>query len=178
MEKLPTTTVTSSDSPRRNSGRGKKDLRMVLFGVLATLATMTLITSTGPFFPLPRPAPKPIKEFIKSGLERCEEVRMMPPDTTHFRDNRTVSDRYEHGTKSILLSNGTIWTGGDDGEEIIYGGSVLLKNGVVHKVGKHEELMSSLKGGKEDYEVVQLDGKWVTPGIVDTHRQVGCGLRD
>ena len=95
----------------------------------------------------------------------------MPPDTSNFAKDRTMSDRFEVGTKSVLLSNGTLWTGAQNGEEVIYGGSVLLKNGVIFKIGKHSDVMTDVQAltEKDEVETIDLEGKWVTPGIVDTH---------
>lgn len=160
---------TDNEDKARRSKNGRK-IKYALLGVLATLATMHLLSS-GPFFPLPRPQPKTTPDFIKAGLARCEEVRTMPPDTSNFAKDRTMSDRFEVGTKSVLLSNGTLWTGAQNGEEVIYGGSVLLKNGVIFKIGKHSDVMTDVQAllEKEEVETIDLEGKWVTPGIVDTH---------
>jgi hypothetical protein len=168
----PSDAEADTEEKSRRSKNGRK-IKYALLGVLTTLATMHLLSS-GPFFPLPRPQPKTTPDLIKAGLARCEEVRTMPPDTSSFAKDRTVSDRFEVGTKSVLLSNGTVWTGAENGEEVIYGGSVLLKNGVVWKVGKHDDVMAEMQAEglfqEEEVETIELDGKWLSPGIVDTHR--------
>lgn len=168
--------ITTSPVEDEDKSRGNKNGRKIkyaLLGVLATLATMHLLT-TGPFFPLPKPQPKATPDFVQAGLMRCEEIRTMPPDTSSFAKDRKISDRFEEGTKPVLLSNGTLWTGGENGEEVIYGGSVLLKNGIVWKIGKHADVLAEMKAEgllqDEEVETVELDGKWVSPGIVDTHR--------
>jgi len=163
------------DDSKHRKRRTARGFRQVLFGVLATLGVLNYLNLTGPFFPLPRPSHPANGEMIKQGLERCEEVKSMPPDTTNFSKNRTMSDRYETGTKPVLLSNGTLWTGDDNGEQIIYGGSVLLKNGIIWKIGKHKDVLKEIEADglkDDDFETVELSGKWVTPGIVDTHRYV------
>ena len=82
------------------------------------------------------------------------------------------SDRYVPGTKAVLLTNGTIWTGNQKGEEIIYEGSLLLENGLIKKVGtKLEVLMSLSKSARAEIKEVDLGGNWVTPGIVDNHSE-------
>ena len=164
--------VSDTESKSRRDDHGRK-FKYALLGVLATLATMHLLSS-GPFFPLPRPQPKSAPDFIKAGLARCDEVRSMPPDTSSFAKDRTISDRFEVGTKPVLLSNGTLWTGADNGEQVIYGGSVLLKNGIVWKIGKHADVLAEMTTegllGDDEVETIELDGKWVSPGIVDMHR--------
>jgi hypothetical protein len=165
-------TVDSDDDSKRRKSRTDRGLRLVPFAVLAWFAVWNL---TGPFFPLPRPSHPANGHMIKQGLERCEEVKSMPPDTTNFAKERTMSDRYESGTRPVFLSNGTIWTGDDNGEQVIYGGSVLLKNGIIWKIGNHKDVLKEMEveGLKDDeIETVELSGKWVTPGIVDTHRCV------
>ena len=165
------TVVPEDDSKHRKS---KPDRRM-LYAVLATLAVMSYLSVRGPFFPLPRPSHPANGDMIKQGLERCEEVRSMPPDTSNFAKDRTMSDRYEPGTRPVLLNNGTLWTGDDNGEQVICGGSILLKNGIIWKIGKHKDVIKEMEaeGLRDDeIETVELSGKWVTPGIVDTHRCV------
>ncbi|OXH00179.1 hypothetical protein C369_07277, partial [Cryptococcus neoformans A5-35-17] len=53
-------------------------------------------------------------------------------------------------------------------------------NGVVRKIGSGLDLTEHLKD--KNYDQVELDGAWVTPGIVDTHSHMGLdsapGLRD
>ena len=80
----------------------------------------------------------------------------------------------------MLLTNGTIWTanrGDEDGQEILYGGSVILEGGLIKAVGRtKEEVLELWDGGRKEgkqggdgkvYEEIELAGRWVTPGIVD-----------
>lgn len=119
-----------------------------------------------PYFPHPGPSPKPpISDVVKRGLLQCEAIKVMPPDTTHFRVNRTISDRFESkNAKPVLLKNATVWTGRDAGEEVLYGALVYLRGGVVVSVGTETDVRSLLHGSVEEIDV---EGRWVTPGIVD-----------
>jgi len=64
--------------------------------------------------------------------------------------------------KSILFTNGNIIT--VEGETI-KGGDILLKGSKIAKIGK------GLKGDAQT-EVVDLGGKWVMPGIIDSHAHI------
>ncbi|UCE41483.1 MAG: amidohydrolase family protein [Candidatus Aminicenantes bacterium] len=64
--------------------------------------------------------------------------------------------------KNILFTNGNIIT--VEGE-IIKDGDILLKRSKIEKVGKGLKADSQTK-------VVDLDGKWVMPGIIDSHAHI------
>lgn len=64
--------------------------------------------------------------------------------------------------KSILFTNGNIITVAGD---TIKGGDILLKGSKIAKIGKE------LKGDSQT-EVVDLNGKWVMPGIIDSHSHI------
>lgn len=66
-----------------------------------------------------------------------------------------------------MLVNGTLWTGNKGGEEVIYGGSILLENGLIKSIGRSKEEVLKTMGGGRDVEEINLGGSWVTPGIVD-----------
>ena len=100
----------------------------------------------------------------------------------------TLPCSFVPGTKPTWLKNGTIWTGASDGEEILKGYDVLLDGGVIRKIGSSEEIQSYIgsnpalssskqKDGKshtdKTIDEVELDGAWVTPGIVDLHSHMG-----
>jgi len=63
---------------------------------------------------------------------------------------------------SLLLKNGNIIT--ISGENII-GGDILIKGTKIVKVGKN------LKGNSRT-KVLNLKGKWVMPGIIDSHSHI------
>ncbi|MCP2520538.1 amidohydrolase family protein [Candidatus Aminicenantes bacterium AC-335-A11] len=62
----------------------------------------------------------------------------------------------------LLLKNGNIIT--ISGENIM-GGDILIKNGKIARIGKNLKAPSKAK-------VIDLKGKWVMPGIIDSHSHI------
>jgi imidazolonepropionase-like amidohydrolase len=62
----------------------------------------------------------------------------------------------------ILIKNATIWTCGE--ESVIEGGTLLIRNGKIRKVGKNLDVKESPK-----LLVIDAAGKHVTPGLIDCH---------
>lgn len=91
-------------------------------------------------------------------LAQCSALSLTPgpPDNFH---SRTKSDRFVEGTKPTLIRNATIWTGLDDGEEVIRG-DILIDKGLIKKIGT-VDLRSY-----HDVEVLDAAGAWVSPGFV------------
>lgn len=81
--------------------------------------------------------------------------------TNHFKEEQQndTSSKYSDAV-SILLRNGTVWDGVDN---IYYGTDVLLVKGEIKDVGKG--LLAPAKA-----RVIELNGRVVTPGLVDMHR--------
>ncbi|KAF9053390.1 hypothetical protein BJ165DRAFT_1447326 [Panaeolus papilionaceus] len=80
------------------------------------------------------------------------------------------SDRFVPGSTPVLLRNGKIWTGGRNGTEIIEG-DVLLDKGVVQALGYIPQGL--LRDAGTNLKVVDVQGKWITPGLVDLHSHIG-----
>ncbi|KAK4688544.1 hypothetical protein P7C73_g1572, partial [Tremellales sp. Uapishka_1] len=99
------------------------------------------------------------------GLEQCDYISTIPGPSASF-SKRKVSDRFEPGTKPILLKNATIWTGNGNGTEVIEG-DLLMDNGLVKAIGEVD------LAGLRDIQVVDVEGAWVTPGLVDGHSHAG-----
>ncbi|KAJ7484418.1 carbohydrate esterase family 9 protein [Mycena latifolia] len=78
------------------------------------------------------------------------------------------SDRFVEGTKPTLIRNASIWTGRDDGNEVVYG-DVLIDKGLIKKVGSVD------LNAYSDVVVLDAAGSWVSPGIVDLHSHLGVG---
>ncbi|KAL7420676.1 hypothetical protein Q5752_004627 [Cryptotrichosporon argae] len=134
--------------------------------VLRSLAPLLLVLAYFHLeFPFPKPAPTPTPRFIQEGIEQCKVLARPPPNPKRVDASRKVSDRFVAGTGDVWLRNGTVWTGEKDGEEILYGASVLLSGGVIKKIGDADEVAALAK----DADVVNLEGAWLTPGIVDLH---------
>src|SRR5467141_3914598 len=68
-----------------------------------------------------------------------------------------------HPNPPVLIRNATIMTAA--GQEI-QGGSILFKDGRIVSVGTSAQAPS-------DAVVVDGTGKWVTPGVIDTHSHIG-----
>ena len=66
-------------------------------------------------------------------------------------------------SRTTLIRNATILTAAGP---IIQNGSLLLRDGKVVSVGASVE-------GPADAQVIDARGKWVTPGIIDTHSHLG-----
>ena len=66
-------------------------------------------------------------------LAKCRALRAKPGPPDDFYE-RTVSDRFQAGTKPVVIRNATIWTGRVQGLEVLEG-DVLLEGGIIKQVG-------------------------------------------
>ncbi|KAJ7931230.1 carbohydrate esterase family 9 protein [Mycena leptocephala] len=96
---------------------------------------------------------------------QCTALGPGPPDNFH---SRTESDRFVKGTKPTIIRNATIWTGLDDGKEVIQG-DILIDKGLIKKVWSDSVDLRSYA----NVEVLDAAGAWVSPGIVDLHSHIG-----
>ncbi|KAF8206096.1 hypothetical protein K438DRAFT_1817821 [Mycena galopus ATCC 62051] len=90
-----------------------------------------------------------------------------PPEFTATR-TETGSDRFVPGTRPTLIKNAKILTGARNGTEVIFG-DVLLDKGVILAVGYIPEALML----DRNLEVINAEGKWISPGIVDAHSHLG-----
>jgi hypothetical protein len=101
-------------------------------------------------------------------LARCTSLRVSAGPPTDFHE-RIESDRFDHATKATLLHNARIWTGENNGTEVIHG-DVFLDKGIIQGVGNLNlsALGSHLNGmiARGELNVVDVHGAWVTPGCV------------
>ncbi|KAF5347941.1 hypothetical protein D9756_010123 [Leucocoprinus leucothites] len=110
----------------------------------------------------------------QSLVDQCRNIHSPAGPSPDFDpatrlDNDGRSERFVEGTKPTLIRNAKIWTGHDDGKEVIRG-DVLLDRGLVVDVGKtHDKHLQDLKG----LDVIDAKGRWVTPGLVDLHSHIG-----
>lgn len=113
---------------------------------------------------------QPVNSYQTSVLSRCSSLSMNagPPSNFH---QRSQSDRFVPGTKPTLLKNARIWTGAENGTEVVRG-DILIDKGLIKAVGHLSQY--DLKT-YDDLEVVNVHGAWVTPGIVDLHSHIGNG---
>lgn len=104
--------------------------------------------------------------------ERCKTLRAPagpPPTFDPASRLKGKSDRFVPGTRPVLIRNAKIWTGHEDGKEVVHG-DVLLDRGLVVGVGKISKLDYE---GLKELRVVDAKGRWVTPGLVDLHSHIG-----
>ena len=58
--------------------------------------------------------------------------------------------------------NATIWTGGEDGKQVVYG-DILLDRGIITKVGQISRQLTG-EANLDAYNHIDAQGKWVSPG--------------
>src|SRR5256886_6912846 len=91
-----------------------------------------------------------------------------PPAAAAANQDTTVGPQYpstyqRHPNPPVLIKNATILTAA--GQEI-QGGSILFRDGRIVAVGPTVDAPA-------DAVVVDGTGKWVTPGVIDTHSHLG-----
>ena len=152
MDKLPT--QSRSEGHRRKPATSK-------FCLLAAfcIASSLIYTSNSAFTLTKREHLFAKSSDAQNILRRCWQLNVTPGPPKDF-NLRTVSDRYEPGTPTILLKNATIWTGRDSGTNVIQG-DLLLDKGIIKAVG---DIVLSDLHDCEALEVIDLHGAWVTPG--------------
>jgi hypothetical protein len=137
-------------------------ITLALLFACFTLWSNTTPSSRGLDFPWPKPDPVPAPSFIAEGIKQCGIISRPPPSHKPATSARKISDRFVKGTRAVWLKNGTVWTGGKGGEEVLYGVDVLMDGGVVRQVGKAKDIKEMVKKGEVDE--LELNGAWVTPG--------------
>lgn len=102
-------------------------------------------------------------------IAKCRHLQMQagPPQDLHIR---THSDRFEEGTRPVLVKNAKIWTGGKNGTEVIQG-DILMDNGIIKNIGYIQSRL--LESFGERLMVLDAKGAWITPGLVDIHSHIG-----
>ena len=104
-------------------------------------------------------------------LAVCNQLHTLPGPPADFLE-REQSDRFEKGTRPVLVRNARIWTGNKNGTEVLRATDILLDGGIIQSIGHLGHL---LDGSSKilNLEVVDAEGRWVTPGIVDVHSHMG-----
>ena len=100
-----------------------------LIGAVSIIATC-LLTSTRYFR---EPDASAIPFNAPEILAQCQKLYVKPAPSPDFQ-NRAYSDRFQEGTSPVLLKNATIWTGRDNGYEVVKG-DLLLDKGIIQSVG-------------------------------------------
>ncbi|KAL5518561.1 hypothetical protein ACEPAH_244 [Sanghuangporus vaninii] len=150
----------------RHSTRRHRPWPLFFIGVLAilTLGTHVHLTHSGPrrVVKIPNDA-----EVIKA---RCENLKLIPGPPPEFR-SRSSSDRFVPGTRATLIKNATVWTGNNVGKEIVKG-DILIDQGLIKVFGDKVDLRSESLN-ELSVDIVDAEGGWITPGIVDLHSHLG-----
>jgi len=110
-------------------------------------------------------------------LSKCANIHTAAGPPPSFRTATRIregSDRWVPGTPSTLLRNARIWIGARNGTEVVYG-DVLFDKGLIVAVGYiPPNLLAIAKAsGAGDVRVLDVAGKWITPGLVDLHSHIG-----
>ena len=171
----PTTTTTTATMskwshtlpisvPRSNPPRRFRENVIALFTVLAILQLYFIYS----WFPTLFRRTIQVPFHAERSLARCASLKVAAGPPANFHD-RKVSDRFVHGTKATLLHNARIWTGEDNGTEILHG-DVFIDQGIIQSVGdvNLNALGLDLDGmiARGELDVVDVSGAWVTPGCV------------
>jgi hypothetical protein len=165
LEKLPLTNEpeTIKDHPKSS----KSALSLSLSAPALFLILLYLITPASIYqFDFPFPSkPTVLPPHVLEGIEQCKVLQRPVTVFKPHDGRRKHSDRFVEGTGAVWLKNGTVWTGEDDGNEVLYGAGVWLEGGVIRKVGGEKELAEMKDLVKGNVEEVDLHGAWVTPGV-------------
>ncbi|KAJ3568393.1 hypothetical protein NP233_g5742 [Leucocoprinus birnbaumii] len=106
---------------------------------------------------------------IQVAINQCLALQQKPGPLPGFW-SRSRSDRYEPGTKPVLIKRGKIWTGKDNGTQVIHG-DILMEEGIIKSIGKLGWMDLDAYGG--DLQIIDAKGSWITPGLVDVHSHLG-----
>jgi hypothetical protein len=93
-------------------------------------------------------------------LARCAGLKITPGPPSFFH-SRDKSDRHEPGTNATLIRNAVIFTGRDQGKEVV-SGDILLDKGIIKGLGK---VSWRLIENTPNLTVVDAKGAWLTPGL-------------
>jgi len=163
---------TQADRPRRNRGSTGLLASVVALAVFTTISLSVNfgIFGTGSLLGSSRSAGFSRVPFgAKEILDKCAALKVPAGPPKDF-GSRTASDRFTPGTPSTIIYNARIWTGGENGTEVV-DGFVWLRKGIVVAVGGFEEqegVLKELRSGKKHNSLVRFvdaGGKWVTPGL-------------
>ena len=101
-------------------------------------------------------------------LSHCAALKIIPSPPQDFH-SREESDRFEPGTNATLIRNCVIFTGKDNGTEVIHG-DILLDKGVIKGLGK---ISGRVIDDTPNLTIIDANYAWVTPGLIDLHSHLG-----
>ncbi|EGO25215.1 hypothetical protein SERLADRAFT_414896 [Serpula lacrymans var. lacrymans S7.9] len=117
-----------------------------------------------------RPVRKTGKTFVtvpwhaQETLAKCRALNTRPGASTN---ERLQLDRFQPGTNPIVIRNASIWTGLDNGLDVLQA-DLFLDKGLIKSVGEID-LTILAKDRTKEITVIDAHGTWLTPGIVDVH---------
>ncbi|KAH9913692.1 composite domain of metallo-dependent hydrolase [Epithele typhae] len=168
LEKVALPSYAPGVQTRANTSRGKlsRGLRVVLAGTLSLVALQSLGLSTQLWREETITVPLRAQEWLRT----CELLDVPPGPPPDFHD-RALSDRFVDGTMPTFIMNATIWTGGDNGMEVLKG-DLILDGGLISRIwpgGADSHVLDRYN----NLAFIDAQGKWVSPGIVDLHSHMG-----
>ena len=101
-------------------------------------------------------------------LSQCAALKITPSPPQNFH-SREESDRFEPGTNATLIRNCVIFTGKENGTEVIHG-DILLDKGVIKGLGK---ISGRVIDDTPNLTIIDANRAWVTPGLIDLHSHLG-----
>jgi len=129
------------------------------FAIVST-SIWTFTKFSGFPFPVDPITPNFNAEAKQAILSRCALLRATPHPQKLFH-SREESDRFESGTNATLIRNALIFTGKDNGTDVIHG-DILLDKGIVKGIGK---ISGRVIDNTPNLTIVNANGAWVTPGL-------------
>jgi hypothetical protein len=107
--------------------------------------------------------------YASAIVAKCRHLQMQAGPPQDF-DIRTHSERFEEGTRPVLVKNAKIWTGKKNGTEV-FKGDILMDKGIIKNIGYLQG--GSLETDEKHLMILDVKGAWVTPGLVDIHSHIG-----
>ncbi|KAJ7044508.1 carbohydrate esterase family 9 protein [Mycena alexandri] len=99
---------------------------------------------------------------------KCHAMKSFPGPSPSFL-KREVSDRFEAGTNSTLITNATILTGKGNDTQTFHG-DLYLDKGIIKAIGALAHLNLA---NMANLTVINANKGWVTAGLVDLHTHLG-----
>ncbi|KAN0129746.1 carbohydrate esterase family 9 protein [Lactarius tabidus] len=143
--------------------------RRFLYGTVLILVALQFGYSNLTLTIVPTSSPVPI--HAEDTLARCRALNTVPGPSSHFY-SRASSDRSVPGTPATLILNARIWTGDQNGTEILEG-HVYFDKGIFKGVGGLDVNAVKMRHSEDRLDIVDAKGAWMTPGIVDAHSHLG-----
>lgn len=184
---LPFSAVSSPTSSSNHKSRGMKRKHHIFFALVLTTVLSLLFglkhtghgshhqgwTASGIAHPITLLA-------FAEGLEKCAAIKWLPPLTPR-PEERTRNPRFGMGFREahkaeaspILIKHAILLDGDGKKYEDV---DILMHKGLIKEVGKDLEVDSFLKklGVEEgEVEIIDVEGRYVTPGLVDQHSHAG-----